>query len=96
MISPLENLEALLLVAVAMQRPGAAARLHDRLGAQQLAGSGRLDVDHAVDAEPIGVDRVERFEQKRRRGSRGHSHGGRCVGRRGASAGRPLRNFRKG
>ena len=70
----LENLKALFLAAVAMQRSAAAAWLHDRLGSQDLTGGGRLDVHHAVDAEPLGVDRVEPFEQELRCRSRGCSH----------------------
>src|SRR5262249_28452819 len=45
----LEDLKTLFLEAVAVQRSGAAAGLHNRLGSEHRAGGGRLDVHHAVD-----------------------------------------------
>ena len=71
----LKDLKTLFLEAVAVQRSGAAAGLHDRLGSQHLAGGGRLDVHHAVDAEPVGGERVELLEQELRCGCCGCGHG---------------------
>jgi hypothetical protein len=59
----LEDLEALFLEAVAVQRFGAAAGLDDRLGSQHFAGGGHLDVHHAADAERVGGERVELLEE---------------------------------